>query len=550
MKDRLIGFIKTYCLFVCIFVLQKPLFILFYKSLYPDASCADWFNVIWHGLPLDLSLAGYLTAIPGFLFITSVWTLSKSLHRIWCGYFLFISVLISIIFTVDLGLYEYWGFRLDATPLFYFFSSPKDAVASVSIWMVLGGIVAMAVYAVVLYAVFYGILLQKKLLLRMKLPYRRLKVSGILLLMTGLLFIPIRGGFTVSTMNVGKVYFSAEQRLNHAAINPAFSLMESLAKQKDFSKQYRFMEAAEADRLFKDMLEPAGGGGQTEETDSVLQPADSLHTLFNTQRPDVLFVILESFSSRLMTALGGEPNIAVHLDSLSKEGVLFTNFYANSFRTDRGLVAILSGYPAQPTTSIMKYPRKTQSIPAIAGSLRKAGYGTKYYYGGDADFTNMRSYLMSSGFEDIVSDQDFPVTERLSKWGAHDHLVFNRLLEDLKAEAAEGTAEEKTPHFRVLQTSSSHEPFEVPFRRLENDRLNAFAYTDSCAGDFVRQFRELPQWKNTVIVFVPDHLGAYPEHIDNLSVERYRIPLLMVGGAVREPRRIDVYGSQHDIAAT
>lgn len=550
MKDRLIGFIKTYCLFVCIFVLQKPLFMLFYKSLYPDASCADWFNVIWHGLPLDLSLAGYLTAIPGFLFITSVWTLSKSLHRIWCGYFLFISVLISIIFTVDLGLYEYWGFRLDATPLFYFFSSPKDAVASVSIWMVLGGIVAMAVYAVVLYAVFYGILLQKKLLLRMKLPYRRLKVSGILLLMTGLLFIPIRGGFTVSTMNVGKVYFSAEQRLNHAAINPAFSLMESLAKQKDFSKQYRFMEAAEADRLFKDMLEPAGAGGQTEETDSVLQPADSLHTLFNTQRPDVLFVILESFSSRLMTALGGEPNIAVHLDSLSKEGVLFTNFYANSFRTDRGLVAILSGYPAQPTTSIMKYPRKTQSIPAIAGSLRKAGYGTKYYYGGDADFTNMRSYLMSSGFEDIVSDQDFPVTERLSKWGAHDHLVFNRLLEDLKAEAAEGTAEEKTPHFRVLQTSSSHEPFEVPFRRLENDRLNAFAYTDSCAGDFVRQFRELPQWKNTVIVFVPDHLGAYPEHIDNLSVERYRIPLLMVGGAVREPRRIDVYGSQHDIAAT
>lgn len=104
MKDRLIGFIKTYCLFVCIFVLQKPLFMLFYKSLYPDASCADWFSVIWHGLPLDLSLAGYLTAIPGFLFITSVWTLSKSLHRIWCGYFLFISVLLSIIFTVDLGL--------------------------------------------------------------------------------------------------------------------------------------------------------------------------------------------------------------------------------------------------------------------------------------------------------------------------------------------------------------------------------------------------------------------------------------------------------------
>ena len=102
----------------------------------------------------------------------------------------------------------------------------------------------------------------------------------------------------------------------------------------------------------------------------------------------------------------------------------------------------------------------------------------------------------------------------------------------------------------MLQISSSHEPFEVPYRRLKNDRLNAFAYTDSCIGAFVKQYRELPQWKNTVIVFVPDHLGAYPEDLNNLQVERYQIPLLMVGGAIREPKRIDVYGSQQDIAAT
>lgn len=199
----------------------------------------------------------------------------------------------------------------------------------------------------------------------------------------------------------------------------------------------------------------------------------------------------------------------------------------------------------------MKYPRKTQSIPAIAGCLKNAGYRTKYYYGGDADFTNMRSYLMSSGFEDIVADRDFPVSERLSKWGVHDHLVFRRLLDDLKAEAADSTlAGRETPHFRVLQTSSSHEPFEVPYSRLANERLNAFAYTDSCIGDFVKQFRRLPQWKNTAVVLVPDHLGAYPERIGNLETGRYRIPLLIVGGAVRGPERIDVYGSQQDIAAT
>ncbi|ADV44969.1 LTA synthase family protein [Bacteroides helcogenes] len=548
MRERLIGFIKTYCLFICIFILQKPLFMLYYYSFYGNCSYADWFSVIWHGLPLDLSLAGYLTVIPGFLFVTSVWTLSTVLHRIWCGYYLVISILLSIVFIVDLGLYAYWGFRLDTTPLFYFFSSPKDAVASVSFWTVLGGIAAMAVYAVLLYSIFYNVLLRKKCLLRMKLPYRRLTVSGLLLLFTGLLFIPIRGGFTVSTMNVGKVYFSPDQRLNHAAINPVFSLMESLSKQKDFSKQYRFMEAAEADRIFKTLLDPEVLGAQTGTPDSLRQAADSLHSLFTTRRPDILFIIMESFSSKLMATLGGEPNVAVHLDSLSCEGVLFTNFYANSFRTDRGLVAILSGYPAQPTTSIMKYPRKTQSIPAIASSLRKVGYETKYYYGGDADFTNMRSYLMSSGFEDIVADRDFPAAERLSKWGVHDHLVFKRLLGDLKNEAAGKDVHH--PSFRVLQTSSSHEPFEVPFHRLENKSLNAFAYTDSCIGDFVKQFRKLPQWKNTVVVLVPDHLGAYPEDISNLTVERYQIPLLLLGGAICKPGRVKVYGSQHDMAAT
>lgn len=549
MKERLIRFLETYCLLLCIFMLQKPLFMLYYRAGYAAGPWTDWLQVVWHGLPLDCSLAGYLTAIPGLLLIASVWTSGEGVRRLQRGYFLFVSLLLALIFTVDLGLYEYWGFRLDATPLFYFFSSPKDAVASVSGWTVLLGVVAMLLHAALLYGLFHVVLLRDRKGRPMRIPYRRLSVSAALLLLTGLLFIPIRGGFTVSTMNTGKAYFSTDQRLNHAAINPAFSLMESLSKQKDFGKQYRFMEAREADRLFRGLVDPAVAGAEVASADTARALPAAADSLFTTRRPDILFVILESFSSRLMESLGGEPGIAVCLDSLSREGVLFTRFYANSFRTDRGLVSILSGYPAQPTTSIMKYPRKTQSLPSIAGALRRVGYHARYYYGGDADFTNMRSYLVSSGFEQIVSDRDFPVSERLSKWGVHDHLVFARLLADLEAEADTPSGDD-TPTFRVLQTSSSHEPFEVPYRRLENDRLNAFAYTDSCVGDFVRRFRRLPQWEHTVLLLVPDHLGAYPEGIDNLTVERYQIPLLLLGGAVRRPCHVDVIGSQQDIAAT
>ena len=500
----------------------------YYYTLYNKVSWTDWFSVIGHGLPLDLSLAGYLTILPGLLLIASAWTDSRILQLIRRIYFTIISILLSCIFISDLGLYGYWGFRLDTTPLFYFFSSPKDALASVSLWVVAGGILAMAVYAVLLYFVFSWILVNEKRPL--KIPYRRLSVSGVLLLATGLLFIPIRGGFSVSTMNLGRVFFSADQRLNHAAINPAFSLLDSFSRQADFDKQYRFMPAEEADILFSEL------------TDKPV--TDSIPRLFNTERPNIIMIILESFSSHLMETLGGEPGIAVNMDEFAKEGILFTHFYANSFRTDRGLVSIISGYPAQPTTSIMKYTRKTQSLPSIPASLKKAGYDLQYYYGGDADFTNMRSYLVSTGIEKIVSQNDFPVSERLSKWGVHDHILFHRILTDLKPEP------QQEPFFKILQTSSSHEPFEVPYSKLSNAKLNAFAYTDSCAGDFVRQLKETPLWKNSVVLFVPDHLGVYPESIDHLSPERYTIPLILTGGAVKEPQRITAYGSQIDIAAT
>ena len=192
----------------------------------------------------------------------------------------------------------------------------------------------------------------------------------------------------------------------------------------------------------------------------------------------------------------------------------------------------------------MKMPKVSQSLPSIAASLRKVGYTADYYYGGDADFTNMRSYLKGTGFETIVCDEDFPVSDRLSKWGAPDHLLFEKVLSNLQQN------KHQKPWFKVVQTSSSHEPFDVPYHRLNDKILNAFAYTDSCVGHFVDELKKLPLWKNTLVVLVPDHLGCYPQDIDNLSVERYQIPLIFLGGALKEPGTVDIHGSQTDIAAT
>ncbi|MDE6105980.1 MAG: LTA synthase family protein, partial [Bacteroidales bacterium] len=256
MKERLIELVKTYLLLLGIFVLQKPLFMLCYHALYADVPCTDWVRVIWHGLVLDTSVAAYFTVVPGLLAVISAWSRTGILHWIYRGYYLLVSLLLALIFVVDVSLYGYWGFRLDATPVFYFLSSPQDAVASVSGGYIALGLLAVLAYAALLYGLFYAVLLRKRV---WHMPATRspLLVSFVLLVLTGALFIPIRGGFSVASMNTGHVYFSTDQRLNHAAINPAFSLVESLSKQKNFAAQYRFMPADEAARRMRGLIDPA-----------------------------------------------------------------------------------------------------------------------------------------------------------------------------------------------------------------------------------------------------------------------------------------------------
>ena len=552
---QIIWFVKTYATFVVLFVLQKPLFLFLEKgsATQPvDNIFTELPAVIWHGLPLDLSMAGYLSVIPGLLSIAVVWLERDLVKPIMNIYFIIASLFITCSFVLNASLYPYWKYPLDSTPLFYFFTSPADAIASVSIWQVILSIVILIALTV---GVWFTLRMRGEKRQRYsRYGYRyggfgsgkrnrfddfdrhRGRTSIILLLLTGLLFLPIRGGITVSTMNTGQAYYSQNAYLNHSAVNPLFSLLESITHQEDFASQYRFMKDKEADKIFATMTSTSD-----ENTYPLLNEAT-----FKKGTPDILFVIMESFASDILPSMGSYKDVAVCLDSIAQQSILFTRFYANSFRTDRGMVSILSGYPAQPTTSIMRYPRKTSQLPSIARNLAKyKNYKTTYYYGGDADFCNMRSYLVSQGYQHIISDANFPIEDKLSKWGVPDHIVAARMMEDIKAQQ-----NEKRPMLRIFQTSSSHEPFEVPYHRLKDKRLNAFAYTDSVMGAIVREYRKLPRWKNTLIVFVPDHVGGYKENLNDHDRSRYQIPLILAGGAISRPMKVGIIGSQHDIAAT
>ena len=518
------SFIVIFAQWTIVGVISKIPFLLFYC----DFLCKDSFLVLWHGLRLDFAIAGYLTLIPGLLLILQEAKNSNWYRWLWKGYFAISSLLYSLAIVANLGLYKYWGFPLDNTPLLYLKTSPKDAFASVSIFLTLAMLLVIVLVALLIYLSF---ILTTKITSTDKPKVSSLqRFSNIiaLLLLTAILFLPIRGGVGTGTNHTGSVYFSTNIRTNHAAVNPAFCFFESVTHQKqDLSSMYRFMDSKEADKIFQSMIKTTSPG----------KPTIS---------KNVLLIILESFSDSIMHISGVTPQ----LNQISKEGLYFQNFYANSTRTDRALASILSGVPAQPTMTILDVPRISNNLPSIASTLAKHGYDTHFYYGGDTDYSNMQSYLMATGFQHVTSETDFPAKELICKWGAPDEYVYNRLLNDIKKEEAD-TKERKW--FKAILTESSHEPFDVPYKSkitniASSDVLNAFAYSDKCLGDFINKMRTLPCWNNTMVVIVADHLGAYPEDIDNYKQWRYHIPFIILNADMDID--VNIIGGQIDIPAT
>jgi phosphoglycerol transferase MdoB-like AlkP superfamily enzyme len=450
-----------------------------------------------------------------------------NLRMILLPYYVIVSLFAAIVFVADASLYVFWNFKLDAMALFYL-DSPSNAMASASVIFIIVRILV----SLLLCGLYTWLFLKVTPVKFLPIKAVARKLAGVMLmLLTGcMLFGFIRGGFKDSTANVGRVYFSDNQFLNHSAVNPVFSLMYSLNKSEKFSEQFDFFTEDERKKVFENLYPEVG---------------ETTIRLLNTNRPNIVIVLLESFSGSIIEALGGDADITPNINRLSEEGIFFTQFYSNSFRTDKGTVSALSGYPGMPTTSVMKMPVKSRNLAAIAKSLDRVGYKSDFLYGGDIDFTNMRSYFWSSGYKKIVSDEDFTLKEQHTHaWGVNDDITFNHLYNEISKR------KDSLWHTGFL-TLSSHEPFIVPYYRLENKIANAFAYTDECVGQFIDKLKKTPAWDNLLIIFLADHgCSVYPEKRTVRDPDFFHTPMMWLGGAVTKPLKVDILMNQTDLAAT
>lgn len=526
---RLTFLVKYYIFWIFVALLMKSIFLLWNFEECSKLSGVDIWGVYLHGFRMDMSFAGYMTGAATLLsMFCSV--ISAKYSRLFFN--VLTSILLAIVIVVsvvDMEIFANWGTHSDASPIGYL-KTPGAAMASATF----------GTTAILLAIMVFGWFLCRFLYRRfVKFPNeegRPLRYLIQSIVFAAVLFIPIRGGFNVAPMNSGFCYFHPTNNFaNQAAVNGVWNFIYEVTHM-DKGRELKFMESNLANSI----------------VDSTCYSSKSFRNILcTTERPNVVILLMESFTSKAVGVLGGDSLVTPNLNALAREGLLFYNIYGTAMRSDRGIAGVISGQPAHYKTAIVKFPEKTIKKPSFTKKLSENGYSTSFYYAGDMNFGNFKSYARMS-FDRLVDENDFSgeAIENRFKWGVHDEYTYEKALQEMKSE--------KEPFCYMIYNLTSHEPFIIPTERKfpsdsrEDMFKSAIYYTDSCLGNFVNGCKAEGLYDNTLFVLVADHstrtIGG--SHDPN-DPDTFKIPVLLFGGAVSVKDSV-VYniGSQVDVAKT
>ncbi len=531
MFGRPVFIIKYWVWWLLFFAMARAAFLVSNSAEVKTAGLKLALASLFYGLRMDMSMAAYIVLPVALFVMLSVFLplfRRKAVYQVYTGILLVLTLLILF---ADIGLFKAWGSRLDATPLKYL-SNPKEVWASIShlpvVWIFI-------VFLLLITGLFsYSSRFFKRNINKLQPDHKKILSLVMVIVLAALFIIPLRGGLQLAPLNQSSVYFSQNNFANMAAINAPWNLMYALNHSDERDNPFRFTEEKAAEATLDTLL---SGQGRTER----------FIDLNRIGKPNIIVIAWESLTSKAMALQKEGIVILPGFDSLCKEGIYFPNIYASGDRTDKGIVAILSGYPSQPTTSIVKIPSKAAKLPMLSKMFSDSGYHTSFYYGGELEFANMKAYLLQGSFNKFISVSDFAKKDQNSKWGAHDEVVMQKMLTDLNALPK--------PFFGVWLTLSSHEPYEIPGSPALKGKddvsqfLSSLHYTDSIVYDFIGKCKQQTWWNNTVMVILADH--GHRLLSTGKKADDFRIPLLFLGGGLsKSGYQYQQLGSQTDLAAT
>ena len=532
-KQSLKYFTHLYLFWIGFFTVERLLFLIYNVEI-SNLEFSQLIEPFLWSIRLDLSSVCYLISPLFLLWIIHLFIPIKRFRIYHKLYFFILIPVLAFGMIAGLEIYHEWGFKINREVVEYL-QFPKEAWASS-----LNSPIVLVFTIYFIYTVFF---LKWSRRIANALPNIAADASGLNIkwiakngsagILSIILFgVCLRGGLQQSPINQSFAYYSTDTALNAAAVNTVWNFIYSYSR-KGQKTPYQFFTNDELDKLIK----------PTEDD-------KPFPKIFTGNNHNIILIVLESTSSEMFKSMGNKDRFTINMDRLISDGLLFSNIYGSEKRTDRGIVSILSGYPSLPLLSVVKQPDKSKTLSFLPNRFKKSGYETLFIYGGESEFANMKTYLLNAGFNQILDKNSFNKKDMNSKWGAHDHIVFNRALIEIK--------KKKEPFFSNILTLSSHEPFDVPIiPTLEgSDRQtlykNSVIYLDRSLGNFMSAISKEPYYDNTIFIFISDHGFRIGDAI-NWYPRRHKIPLFIYGKPLKKEWRgkvVSDVGSQTDLSKT
>lgn len=530
MRDYFFFLLKYLFAWILFFILQRIIFLSGCLSALHGVDLSEQLLSFLFGFSYDISAACYIAALP--LLFTTVhaagWV--KTFRKFTIFYDTLVISVASFITSADIGMFQAWGTKLNHRAISYFVY-PKEVFQTISttphaIWLLI--LVAIQILA--------GTILFQKIIPKNIFVKNKVLLTLLLPCFAFLLIIGIRGGTQTIPFNKSRAYYSKHTILNLAAMNSGWNLLFDLIHRSENQNQFVYFPTDEAIKIKSSLFQNEN---------------DSLTRIFSLTRPNIVIIQLESWSADVIEKLGGETNVTPFFNTLCKQGLLFTNFYASGYRTEHGLISIISGLPAQPRTSIIRDFGKFEKLPSIAKPLDSAGYTMTAYYGANLEFANTGPFLYSTGFKKVFGENDFTYSGR-TVWGAYD--------EDMLHFVASDSKNNKEPFLNYIITITSHDPFdEVPGKPvIEGNDIsakyrNSVHYTDHALQLFFEKIKTELWYKNTVFILLADHSTYYSKNHTFSETGRFHIPMVWYGEALKTEFRgtlFEKYCSQFDLPSS
>lgn len=499
------------------FAIQRAIFLIYYwKTIgFEQIPFAEVLQTFTSAIKLDIATASLILIVPFILLVIQSFFNGKWISKVNCIYVSTILLIYLLISSGELGLYAEWKSKLSYKALVYL-RNPSEVFNSISTF----NFVLLSLLVVVQFFLF--LFIYKKYFYPAKQNFTNGSLVPKILfaaIIPVVLFVGGRGGVGQIPITASQSYFSSHNILNLAAVNNIYNLSFNLIDYYYVEQQnhFTFMPDDEAYQIVQKLHEIE---------------KDTTINVLNTERPNIVIIFLESWSGDLIESLGGLPGLTPEFHQLEKEGLLFTEFYATGNRSQEALASVFSGLPAIPITTLTDNTQKYNSLPSLVKDMKDNGYYSSFFFGGDLNYGNIRSYLVHNGFDKLVDERDFGTDLPKGKLGIHDEGLFDKMLQDI--------GKQDQPFFTAALTLSSHSPYDQPGERpirdieMENDFVNSAWYTDKCLGEFFDEAKQQPWYDNTLFIVLSDHSHPSYNNYQWWSFNYRHIPLLFLGGALSD----------------